>query len=328
MIKLLYVDTLGAASHSITSKGIINALHELANEGLIEFKVINHFQIEHHFIKPFEPDWAFCSTPLTHYTYLLKKKGYRSLGYDLEGTYEWDRFSKTDSPNFDAVATVDKAACDKLKSIGVKNVLHLPLGFDASVYNPLINIDDNHRSDVCITGVMFDNRVKIVNALAPLKGQIKLRVIAGWANRIQTDHVTYLHKIDSKFMPIEDVIKYYLGAKIILIGHRDYEPANSEYKNGLKGTTPGRIFQETALKRLVMVDNTRPETLDYFKDGKEIIVFNDDEDLRNKVMYYLQHDEIREWIASNGYNRTIKENTYKHRLLKMIAFLQGVDNGI
>jgi len=36
-------------------------------------------------------------------------------------------------------------------------------------------------------------------------------------------------------------------------------------------------------------------------------------DLKNKIDYYLQHDEERESIRLAGHDRTIDEHTYVHR---------------
>jgi spore maturation protein CgeB len=71
-----------------------------------------------------------------------------------------------------------------------------------------------------------------------------------------------------------------------------------------------------------MLDNSRPEVNDYFVDKKEIVLFDDQnpEDLREKVLYYLEHEEEREAIAHNGCQRTMNENTWKHRISGLLKF--------
>ncbi len=52
---------------------------------------------------------------------------------------------------------------------------------------------------------------------------------------------------------------------------------------------------------------------DYYEDGREIVTFNDVDDLADKARYYLAHDAERERIARNGYERTLAEHTWPHR---------------
>jgi spore maturation protein CgeB len=204
-------------------------------------------------------------------------------------------------------------------------IYHMPLGFSPSVYK-FEDVPEQMKSDVCLAGVLFDRRRQVLEDLLPLKDQVKLRVITArdWVNRIiHKNAIQFLH---SDVVSPEDLNKYYCGAKIILCVNRDYTPANPL---GVNSSTPGRVFQETACRRMVMIDDTRPEINDYFIDGKEIVLFHDAQDLRDKVLYYLSHDEEREAIAHNGYVRTMKENTWKVRIQGLLKFVKEceVNNG-
>jgi spore maturation protein CgeB len=91
---------------------------------------------------------------------------------------------------------------------------------------------------------------------------------------------------------------------------------------GMLSTTPGRVFQEAACRRMVMIDDSRPEIREYFEDGKEIVTFDDKnaDDLRQKVLYYLEHESEREAIAHNGCVRTMRDNTWKRRIFDLLRF--------
>ena len=56
-------------------------------------------------------------------------------------------------------------------------------------------------------------------------------------------------------------------------------------------------------------DNLR----DYYKDGKEIVIYENTEDLIEKIKYYLEHNEERETIAKAGHERTLRDHTYEKR---------------
>jgi spore maturation protein CgeB len=53
---------------------------------------------------------------------------------------------------------------------------------------------------------------------------------------------------------------------------------------------------------------------DLFKDGNELISFNNFNELLEKLEYFLPKDELRKEIAIAGQKRAYKDHTYAHRL--------------
>ena len=318
-MNVLYVDTEGSYSYKITGDGIKKYMPNIPG---INLKIANHKKTERHHIDNFIPDWCLTSTPLNNHSYVIKQhRRWLSVGWDLEGIYEWKRLRKTDSPNFDLIATVDPLAQELLEDMGRKSV-YLPLGFDPDVYKPM-KVPKKYQSDVLIAGVMYDNRAKLVRSLRPIGKDVKIRTIncKHWEAKIVEckDFITHYH--DDK-VGVDDLIKYINGAKIILVGHRDFEPNNDQRSIGIRSHAIGRIFQETACKKMVISDNSRPFLQDHFEYGKEIEVFNDFDELRDKIMHYLKNDDEREKIAQRGYERTMKENTYFHRLQYLYDYVK------
>ena len=64
-----------------------------------------------------------------------------------------------------------------------------------------------------------------------------------------------------------------------------------------------------------MLTNYVEHLENYYKIGKEVICFNDLGDLKEKIKYYLVHEDEREKIAQAGYMRTIKEHIYEKRFI-------------
>lgn len=58
----------------------------------------------------------------------------------------------------------------------------------------------------------------------------------------------------------------------------------------------------------------------YFVDGREIVVFENIDDLAEKARYYLAHPEQRDAIAVAGYERTRRDHTYDVRMKEIINF--------
>jgi glycosyltransferase involved in cell wall biosynthesis len=63
-----------------------------------------------------------------------------------------------------------------------------------------------------------------------------------------------------------------------------------------------------------------------FEIGKEIEIFHDKEELLEKIRYYLEHEEERENIARNGYERAIKDYDAKLCVPKLIATIDELRN--
>lgn len=63
-----------------------------------------------------------------------------------------------------------------------------------------------------------------------------------------------------------------------------------------------------------LMSNYQPELLDYFVNGKDVVVYDSLEDACDKADFYLQHPELIEEVRLNGYKRIRENFTYDQRL--------------
>jgi spore maturation protein CgeB len=56
-----------------------------------------------------------------------------------------------------------------------------------------------------------------------------------------------------------------------------------------------------------------PHLEDYFVEGEEIGVFDNEDDLIPQIRYWLEHPEERAAVAEAGYRRVLAEHTYDDR---------------
>jgi len=63
-----------------------------------------------------------------------------------------------------------------------------------------------------------------------------------------------------------------------------------------------------------LISNYQPEILDYFVPGEDIVLYDSIPDLLEKIGYYLEHDEERDIIARNGYEKVKTFHNYNQRL--------------
>ena len=73
-----------------------------------------------------------------------------------------------------------------------------------------------------------------------------------------------------------------------------------------------RHFEIPALRGF-MVTSHADDLDQYFVPGKEIVVYENIDDLAEKVRYYLAHDAERRAIAQAGYDRVVRDHTYEKR---------------
>lgn len=76
---------------------------------------------------------------------------------------------------------------------------------------------------------------------------------------------------------------------------------------------PLRIFDILSAGGFCMT-NYRPEIAKYFQDGVDLVIFSSVEDMLMKIDYYLEHDDERKEIASNGYQTLKKYHTFEQRI--------------
>lgn len=76
-----------------------------------------------------------------------------------------------------------------------------------------------------------------------------------------------------------------------------------------------RIFEGMACGKMVLTDRIPEETglSEMFIDGEDIIYYDDAQDAIDKIKYYASHDEERERIALNGYNKVIANHSQVSR---------------
>ena len=59
-----------------------------------------------------------------------------------------------------------------------------------------------------------------------------------------------------------------------------------------------------------LLTNFQSDFLDYFVPGEDFVYYDSQEDLLNKIDYFLSHEKEREEISKNGQERVRNEHNY------------------
>ncbi|MFZ8805498.1 MAG: glycosyltransferase family protein [Candidatus Calescibacterium sp.] len=80
-----------------------------------------------------------------------------------------------------------------------------------------------------------------------------------------------------------------------------------------------RIFEGLMSGSMVITNKIKNNGFEeLFEEGKDIVVFENWKDLKEKIDYYLKNEEEREKVASNGYEKAIKFHKYEDRVKFML----------
>ncbi len=91
-------------------------------------------------------------------------------------------------------------------------------------------------------------------------------------------------------------------------------------KGNIESGLTSRHFEVTAYGGFLLTYPT-PELDECFKIGEECEVFRDEQELLEKISYYLSHPKERLEIAAAGQRRTLNEHLYSHRVAKLVELL-------
>ena len=269
----------------------------------------------------FKPDlvFALAQSPLTIECLKRLKNNNIPTAYWFVEDFRLMSYWKNIAGYYDYFFVIQKGDfSDEMKKAGVKNCRYLPLAASPDVHKRVELSDDErdyYGSEVSFVGAGYYNRRLLFKGL--LDHDFKIwgsewdinsplgRCVQRAAERVDTD----------------ETVKIFNASKININLH------SSTYHNGVNpfgDFVNPRTFEIAACGAFQLVDR-RSELAELFEIGKEVIVFKDLEDLKQKISYYLNHPAERERIAENARKRVLKEHTYERRMCEMLEYLS--DNG-
>ncbi len=118
---------------------------------------------------------------------------------------------------------------------------------------------------------------------------------------------------------MNDPYKQYTPAEVGAV----YSQSKLVFNTSIAGDVTMRIFEGSACGALVLTDSTENGLDELFLPNEELVVFENDEELVDKVRYYLAHEEERETIAAAGRTRTLAQHTYRHRAQSIVSHMRS-----
>ena len=72
-----------------------------------------------------------------------------------------------------------------------------------------------------------------------------------------------------------------------------------------------------------LISNYQSEIPSLFEVGKDLVVYESLQDLKEKCEYYLAHDDERKTIAESGYRKVRDYHTCTERIKEMLRLMTG-----
>jgi spore maturation protein CgeB len=252
----------------------------------------------------------------------LKQTNVKSAIWMTEDPYYMD-WTLPLSTYFDYIFTIDQAALEQYKNLGHPHVYHLPLGTDTRVFHSK-PVSEEFTSDICLVGVPYSNRIELIEILLK-RTDYRIQIVGrgwgkhnhGWITNSERD----LDLVNAWVKP-ETVVNYYNGSKIVLNIHRPFDEKYNKNRMGIMAKSiNNRTFDAASCEAFQLIDS-KEDLFNHFEEGKEIVSFQDKNDLLEKVHYYIAHDEERKQIAQQAKKRVLASHTFQHRIDHLLMKVQ------
>jgi spore maturation protein CgeB len=83
-----------------------------------------------------------------------------------------------------------------------------------------------------------------------------------------------------------------------------------------------RLYEATGVGALLVTEAGR-NLAELFEPGREVVVYESEDDLVEQLRHYAAHDDERRRIAAAGQARTLREHTYAQRMAELAAMLEA-----
>ena len=225
----------------------------------------------------------------------------------------WEKYA----PLYDYFFAIQKGEFfEKLKNAGARNYHYLPTAASPEIHREVALSPDERKaysSDLSFLGAGYYNRRNFFTGLLDLDFKI-------WGSEwdLNSPLSKCIQKNGARVSTGESV-KIFNASKINLNLH------SSTYHSGVNpygDFVNPRTFELASCNSFQLVD-TRSDIGDLFNVNDEIICFNDLEELREKIKFYLEHEDERKIIARKAHERVLREHTYEIRMEEMLCFVMN-----
>lgn len=203
---------------------------------------------------------------------------------------------------FDIHTTNSVEALEMYENHGLSNTVYFPFGIDRGFITQEVPKSSDFEADVICLG-HATQRPDRNSMMTYLDERFDVRTYGrGWVLP------------DSQTVAGNEMVQALRGGKI----HINFPLTRAGYVNIKCG-----VFESASQGRLVATANF-PEMEEFFEYGEEIIGYDNEADLANKIDDLLSNPHEYDRIALNGFRRVINEHLYEHRWMRLFETILSI----
>ncbi|WP_209125683.1 glycosyltransferase [Alkalihalobacillus sp. BA299] len=222
--------------------------------------------------------------------------------------------------DYNYIFTIESSSVKLYKEYGHKNVYHLPLGTNPSIYAP--SSSNNYKYDICLVGFPYPERIKTIQFLLENTPYSILTVGSTWHLALAKYKTTNNYEFIIGWVDPRTVATLYNQTKIVLNTHRSYQFKYNLNKKGVFNRSINNRTFEIASCGAFQLTDLKPDLTKHFIEGSEIVTFSSMDDLLKKTNYYIKHETERKEITKRARQRALKDHTFGNRLKKMLKIIE------
>ena len=239
----------------------------------------------------------------------IKMMGAKTANWFQENAYRevYHNWFLDNYQSYDYLFTNDTRLFDDFFNKSATKFYYIPTAIDPDCYK-LKSLSKEeiakYSCDVCFVGAFDEKREKILSEINEIKG-IDLKIF-GWKGWEKSSLASLYHGP----LDVEQMVKLYNCAKICLNMH--VEPVTN--------CANLKTFEISAAGGFQLSDY-RKDIEGLFEKRKEIEIFKNEDQLRSKIKFYLNNEDLRKNIALVSQRRVLQEHTLEKRIKLMLACL-------
>jgi spore maturation protein CgeB len=225
------------------------------------------------------------------------------VNWGTDDSWKYEQFSRFVSPHVDLWATTAASAMAQARRDGLANFVQTQWAASAdALAEPLPA--NACRYQITFVGSAYGNRRQWVQGLRDRGVDIQC----------------FGHGWDGGAIAAEDIPRIYRESVLTLnfgdsgLHVRGLLPYRSRQ-------IKARVFEVPGAGGCLLTEDA-DGLADYYVPGREIVLFNDADQLAQTIRHYLAHPDERDAIARAGFERTRREHTYDQRFATLIAQAQ------
>ncbi|MBI2048886.1 MAG: glycosyltransferase [Candidatus Liptonbacteria bacterium] len=247
------------------------------------------------------------------------KKVTKSAAWFADDHWKIYNYSRRYAPHFSFALTTWSLAPLVYAQYGIENVIRSQWACNPKIWKPL---QLKKNIDVSFVGQKTAARAAIVEKLRAAGINVFVRGL-GWPEGRATPEemieVFSSSKINLNLNNPPNIFSPRYMGRLVLRRSVDKLVPSFDVISNFKSWVGMRVPQikarpfELAGCGAFVISGRADDMGRYYKEGEEVVFYDDADDLIEKIKYYLKHDTERERIAKAAYERTLKEHTYEKR---------------